>query len=101
MAINKWIMSAQALDVVIMSSHVTYILTRHMFSPVVYVARQKKGETEKPLCITCVNTNQGSDSETSSPYLDALHRILRVGYLFHVSALDSFDTNPLQVDLAI
>lgn len=61
----------------------------------------KKGETEKPLCITCVNTNQGSDSETSSPYLDALHRILRVGYLFHVSALDSFDTNPLQVDLAI
>lgn len=50
---------------------------------------------------TCVNINQGSDGETSAPYLDVLQRILCVGYLFHVSALDSFDTNSCQVDLAV
>lgn len=66
---------------------------------------QKGQRTDKPLDIlpdsTCVNINQGSHGETSAPYLDVLQRILCVGYLFHVSALDSFDTNSCHVDLAV
>lgn len=91
-------------------SHVTYILTRLIFSPVLNVAllAQKRtkikqmGETLRILPdSTHVNINQGSRGETCAPYLDVLHHILCVGYLFHVSALDSFDTDSCQVDLAV
>lgn len=50
---------------------------------------------------TCVNINQCAGGETTASYRYALHRILCVGYLFHVSALDSFDTDSCQVDLAV
>lgn len=65
---------------------------------------KKKTRTGKPVyttSCTCVHRNQESHGETCAPYLGVLHRILCVGYLFYVSVLDSFDTDPCQVDLAL
>lgn len=56
---------------------------------------------EDLLCITGASVNQGCDSEASPAYLRVLHCVLCVGYLFHVSASDSFHVNSFQVDLVI
>lgn len=86
-------------------SHVTYILTRLYLFALLAQKRTKIKQMGETLRIlpdsTHVNINQGSRGETCAPYLDVLHHILCVGYLFHVSALDSFDTDSCQVDLAV
>lgn len=67
--------------------------------------KQNKTRTGKPLCLQppgkCVHRSQESHGETCAPYLGVLRRILCMGYLFYVSVLDSFDTDPCQVDLAL
>lgn len=63
-----------------------------------FMLHHKVHKWENLLCMTGVSINQGCDSET---YLHVLHCMLCVGYLFHVSTSDSFDTNSFQVDLVI
>lgn len=69
-----------------------------------FYCQNQKGPNKSPsrcdyMC-TCANIKQGLNSETPGPYLDVLYHIHCVGYLFHVSVLDSFDTDSCQVDLA-